>query len=134
MRGIAASAALFFVLGACAGASAATNSHPIVFGYGGGNTVPYEVTIEPTGRILHRGPMVPSRHRLSRSETALLFRRVRTSFAAGLASRQCVGTNPDIGSGFIHAFSRTVRVHGACEPAFTKLFNALARAVGLRFG
>jgi hypothetical protein len=51
-----------------------------------------------------------------------------------LKSRLCPGTNPDIGSHFIQAYGRSVRVHGGCEPSFQRLWDTLARAVGLRFG
>ena len=41
---------------------------------------------------------------------------------------------PDVGSDFIQAYGRIVRVHGSCEPRFHRLWDALAQAVGLRFG
>jgi hypothetical protein len=103
----------------------------IAFGVGGGNIVPYRVMIEPTGVIRASG-MRPRRHALSPDLAGSLSRRVRNDFAAGVKSRQCLGTNPDIASEFIRAEGRTVTVHGKCEPRFQRLWNTLARAVGIR--
>jgi hypothetical protein len=99
----------------------------ITFGIGGGNVVPYRVMIEPTGVIRASG-MRPQRQALSRNLVAAISRRVRNDFLAGVKSRQCRGTNPDIASEFIRAEGRTVRVHGACEPRFQRLWKTLARA------
>lgn len=96
--------------------------------------VPYQVTIEPTGRIRASGPLRPTRRRLSHAKVLSLSRLVRADFGAGLKSRLCPGTNPDVGSDFIQAYGRTVRVHGSCEPRFHRLWSTLAQAVGLRFG
>ena len=101
----------------------------ITFGIGGGNIVPYRVMIEPTGVIRASG-MRPQRQALSHNVVASLSRRVRNDFSAGVKSRQCRGTNPDIASHFIRAQGWTVRVHGTCEPRFQRLWNTLARAVG----
>ena len=105
-----------------------------MFGVGGGNLVPYQVTIESTGRVRSRGPLKPRVPQLSHAKIVSLSRLVRADFAAGLKSRLCPGTNPDVGSDFIQSYGRTVRVHGNCEPRFHRLWDALARAVGLRFG
>jgi hypothetical protein len=96
--------------------------------------LPFQVTIEPTGRIRASGPLKPARRQLSRAKVLSLSRLVRQDFAAGLKSRLCPGTNPDVGSDFIQAYSRTVRVHGSCEPRFRRLWTTLAQAVGLRTG
>lgn len=106
----------------------------IAFGLGGGNMVPFQVTIEPTGRVRATGSMVPRRHRLSRAKVVSLSTLVRHAFASGLRSRQCQGTNPDVGSHYIRARGRTVTVHGGCEPRFQRLWHTLAAAVGLRLG
>lgn len=104
----------------------------IVFGLGGGNIVPFQVTIEPTGRVRSSGFMQPTRHRLTIAKVSSLSRLVRHEFASGLTSRQCPGTNPDVGSDYIRAGGRTVTVHGRCEPRFSRLWQTLAAAVGLR--
>lgn len=121
---------------ACGESAASTTANPIqiVFGIGGGNTVPSQVTIEPTGRIHSSGFMQPTRHRLTAAKTASLSRLVRYEFASGLKSRQCPGTNPDIGWDYIRALGRTVRVHGNCEPRFQRLWTTLAAAVRLHPG
>jgi hypothetical protein len=114
--------------------ASATVPHRIVFGIAGGNMVPFQVTIEPTGRIRASGPLAPTRRRLSHATVISLSRLVRADFGAGLKSRLCAGTNPDVGSQFIRAYGRTVRVHGSCEPRFHRLWTTLAQAVGLHFG
>jgi hypothetical protein len=103
---------------------------PIAFGVGGGGSmVPFQLTIEPTGRVHASGFVQPRKHRLTHTEIASLSRLVREDFAAGLKSRQCVGTNPDVGVDFVRTHGRTVWVHGTCEPRFQQLWNTLARAV-----
>lgn len=123
------------VLAACGAAAAPAQAGPmrIEFGVGGGNIVPFQVTIEPTGRVRSTsgGLVRPERHRLSHATVASLSALVRQAFAAGVRSRQCAGTNPDAGSDFIRAAGRTATVHGTCEPRFTKLWKTLARAVNL---
>jgi hypothetical protein len=116
-------------------ASAQANPMGIEFGVRGGNMVPFQVTIEPTGRVRSTSAtsfIWPTRHRLSRAKVASLSALIRHAFAFGVSSRQCAGTNPDVGSDFIRATGRTVTVHGSCEPRFTKLWEALAQAVDLR--
>lgn len=95
--------------------------------------VPFRITIESTGlvRSTSAGFVRPKRHRLSRATVASLSALVRHAFASGVRSRQCAGTNPDVGSDFVQAAGRTVTVHGTCEPSFTKLWEALAHAVRL---
>jgi hypothetical protein len=134
VRRIIVLAVLLGAVCACGSSSASTTPHRIVFGVAGGNLVPYQVTIEPTGRIHSSGPLKPSVRRLSHAKVVSLSRLVRSGFATGVKSRLCPGTNPDVGSDFIRAYGRTVRVHGGCEPRFTRLWDTLARAVGLRFG
>jgi|SRR5579862_8683899 len=136
MRKTVLLAAIIVGLAACGSSAASTRatSMRIAFGVGGGNIVPYQVTIEPTGRVRVIGSIRPKRRRVSRAKVASLSRLARHAFASGLSSRLCAGTNPDVGSDFIRAAGRTVRVHGGCEPRFTKLWDTLAQAVGLRFG
>ena len=92
--------------------------------------VPFQVTIEPTGRVHASGSRQPTHRRLSHAKVLSLSHLVRKDFPE-LKSRQCSGTLPDIGSDFIHAEGRSVRVHGGCEPRFHRLWNTLARAVGV---
>ena len=134
MRRVVILATLLVGVCACGSSAASTTPHRIVFGIVGGNMVPFQVTIEPTGRIRVSGPLKPSRRQLSRAKVVSLSRLVRQGFGSGLKTRLCPGTNPDIGSKFIHAYGRIVRVHGGCEPRFSRLWDTLAQAVGLRFG
>jgi len=132
VRRLVAFAAVAVALEACGASAASTGAKPIriVFGLGGGNIVPFRVTIEPAGRVRASGSTRPRRYRLSPAKVAALSSLVRHELPA-LRSRQCSGTLPDIGSDFIRALGRTVSVHGACEPRFHRLWNTLARAVGL---
>jgi hypothetical protein len=134
MRPITLLAALVVAVCACGSSAASTTPHRIVFGLGGGNIAPFQVTIEPTGRVHASGSVQPRRRQLSHAKVLSLSQLVRQDFAAGLKSRLCPGTNPDVGSDFIQAFGRTVRVRGNCEPRFRRLWDTLAQAVGLRFG
>jgi hypothetical protein len=133
MRRIIVLAALLGALIACGVSAASTTPHRIVFGVVGGNLASYQVTIEPTGRV-HSSQVTTKYRVLSRAKVVSLSRVVRASFASGLKSRICPGTNPDFGSKFVQAFGRTVRVRGRCEPRFNRLWDTLAQAVGLRFG
>jgi hypothetical protein len=128
MRRIMLPAALLIAVCACGSSAASTTPRPIVFDIAGGNLVPSQVTIEPTGRVRSSGPLEPKIRQLSHAKVVSLSRLVREDFAAGLKSRLCPGTNPDVGSDFIHAFGRTVRVRGNCEPRFGRLWDTLARA------
>jgi hypothetical protein len=103
----------------------------IVFGDSGGNLAPFQVTIEPTGRVRSQGITRRQRRRLSHARVVSLSRLVNADFAAGLKSRLCPGVNPDVASHFIRAKGRTVTVHGNCEPRFNGIWITLARAVGL---
>jgi hypothetical protein len=134
VRRIIVLAALLGGACACGSSAASTTPHRIVFGVTGGNLVPYQVTIEPTGRVRSSGPLMPRVRRLSHAKVVSLSRLVRQDFASGLKSRLCPGTNPDIASDYIQAYARTVRVHGSCEPRFHRLWDTFARTVGLRFG
>ena len=95
---------------------------------------PFQVTIEPTGRVRASGQLEPRRRQLSHAKVVWLSRLVREGFDAGVKSRLCPGTNPDFSSKFIQAYGRTVRVHGGCEPRFSRLWATLAKAVGLQAG
>src|SRR5579862_6293580 len=121
---------------ATVGAAVATGSGdpahaPIVFGLGGGNMVPYQVTIQPNGVVRRSGSASARRSRLPAATVGQLRTRIEQ---AHLSSRECPGTLPDVGSQYIRVCGRTVRLHGACEPRFTRVWDALAHAVGLRVG
>lgn len=122
--------AVIVAAAACGSSSAATHT-PIVFGVVGGNLLPYHVTIEPSGVVRHSGPTTVRRTHLPGTAVARLRSQVES---AHLGSRQCQGTLPDFGSQFIRIGTRTVTVHGTCEPRFTRVWTALAHAVGLRVG
>jgi hypothetical protein len=127
-------AAVLAGLCTCQASSASTGPTRIAFGVVGGNTVPLQVTIERTGGVHASGVIKPGRRRLSRTDVEALSRLLREDFGAGLESRQCAGTSPDVGSDFVRAYGRTVSVHGTCEPRFQKLWATLARAVDLGSG
>jgi hypothetical protein len=133
MRRIIVLGALLGGLCACGASAASTGLRPIVFGLGGGNIVPFQVTIEPTGIVRDSGSMQPKYRRLSHARVASLSRLVRDDLP-GLKSRLCPGTLPDFGSDFIRAYGRTVTVRGSCEPRFHRLWSTLAQAVGLHSG
>lgn len=122
---------LAIVAAASACASSAAAHTPIVFGLGGGNMLPYSVTIQPNGVVRHGGSVRVRRAHLPGRTVRQLRAEVEQ---AHLRSRQCSGVLPDIGSQFVRLGSRTVRVHGTCEPRFTRVWNALAHAVGVRPG
>ena len=115
---------------ACGSSSAATHT-PIVFGVVGGNMLPYRVTIQPNGVVRHSGSVTVRRTQLPGTTVTQLRSRIER---AHLSSRECQGVLPDVGSQFIRIGTRTVTVHGTCEPRFTRVWTALAHAVGLRVG
>jgi hypothetical protein len=136
VRRLVVLAAAAAALAACGASAASTSTKPIriVFGLGGGNIVPFQVAIGPTGRVRASGGVLDVRRRqLPQAKVVSLSRLVRHELPA-LKSRQCAGTLPDVGSDFVQALGRTVRVHGSCEPRFHRLWNTLARAVGVGRG
>lgn len=102
-------------LAAC-GSSSATKPADIAFGRSGGNIAPLRVVVAANGK-------------LGSSKVLSLDRQVRAVFG-GLKSRRCPGTLPDVATEYIRFEGRTVRVHGSCEPAFTRLWNRLLAASG----
>ena len=101
-------------LAACGGSSPPTMSH-IAFGRTGGNIRPVRFDIGLVGGGLNPSALLA------------LDKKVRAVWS-GLESRQCPGTLPDIATAYIRFEGRTVRVHGDCEPAFTRLWNVLFAA------
>jgi hypothetical protein len=116
--------------GAACGASDPAHT-PLVFGVGGGNMVPYRVTIQPNGVVRATGSVHPRRRHLPVSTVQRLRNEV---LQAHLTSRDCQGTLPDVGRQYIRAGSRTWTVHGGCEKRFARAWGDLARAVGLALG
>jgi hypothetical protein len=109
------------------GASAGTST-PIVFGLTGGNAVPYRVTIQPNGSVRASQGWSVRRRILPRQ-----VRRLRSEIRnAHLTSRLCPGYLPDFATNYIGLGGRTVRVHGKCEPRFTRVYDDLMAAVKLR--
>jgi len=91
---------------ACGSSAPAPTAKPteVAFGRGGGNILPQRFVVSAHGRLAAQ---------------------VRAAFG-GLTSRQCPGTLPDLATEYIRFEGRTVRVHGNCEPAFSRLWNALS--------
>ena len=52
-----------------------------------------------------------------------------TRFATLPARRECARALPDAATLFIRVGGRTVRVHGACEPRFSRLWKTLAKSI-----
>ncbi len=134
---IRAAAIVVLVLGlAACGSSTAAPKHPaaspVEFGVVGGNVMGYSVVISPSGRVRSHGPVRVVRQQLSRSQLASVSR--LSANAAGLTSRQCAGTLPDIASEYLRVGGRTIRVHGSCEPRFQRVWDRLAVAVGVKSG
>lgn len=129
MRPLVLLLALVALAAACGSSDPAHT--PLAFGLGGGNMLPYRVTIQPNGVVRHSGPATLGRTHLPGATVRRLRSRIES---AGLRSRNCRETLPDVGSQFIRVGTRTWTVHGACDPRFTRVWTSLARAVGLRAG
>ena len=127
MRRLAVLAVFALGLAACGGSGASKGTLKITLGRSGGTMVPYSITIHPGGAVTGLGPSPKS---ITTAEDAKLSDLVRNGFP-NLKSEQCAGTFPDESATFITALGKTVTVRGACEPGFTKLWNALVRALGL---
>jgi hypothetical protein len=102
-------------LGFAACGSSDVKGAAIKFGRTGGSIRPQRFDLEVNGM---NPPVVLS-----------LDRQVRAVWS-GLDSRQCTGTLPDVATEYIRFEGRTVRVHGNCESAFTRLWNTLFAATG----
>ena len=118
-------------LAACGSSGAPKPTHPtkIEFGIKGGNIAPFDITVSPAGQITEVGNLHITKRHLPSATEASLSSALESSFA-GLSSRQCKGTLPDVGSRFIRAEGRTVTVHGSCEAGFEQLWGRLTAAVG----
>jgi hypothetical protein len=129
VRRLALLAVLTFGLAACGGSGPSKDNLKITVGRSGGTMVPYSVTIAPDGAVTATGANPPS-GRLTSAQDAAISARVRSDLP-GLKSESCPGTFPDESATFITALGKTVTVRGPCEPGFTKLWNAVARALGV---
>lgn len=98
-------------LSACGSAAVTAKPADIAYGRTGGNIRPERLTLVDGG--------------LKPAAVLALDKKVRAVWS-GLQSRQCPETLPDIATEYIRFEGRTVRVHGACEPIFTRLWNALS--------
>lgn len=120
------------MLAAGAACGSADPAHtPLAFGIGGGNMVPYRVTIQPNGVVRADGSVRPRRRHLPVTTVLRLRNEV---LQAHLTSRDCKGTLPDVGTQYIRVGSRTWRLHGRCEQRFERVWSDLAHAVGLQIG
>ncbi|MGH3009818.1 MAG: hypothetical protein ACRDLM_10505 [Gaiellaceae bacterium] len=131
MRRLIVLAVLSLGLAACGSSGAPKPAHgtQIEFGIEGGNIAPFDITISPTGKITELGNARITKRHLPSATEASLSSAVQSSFA-GLSSRQCKGTLPDVGARFIRAEGKTVTVHGSCETGFEQLWGKLTAAVG----
>jgi hypothetical protein len=123
------------VLAAQANAAPGTTTS-FAFGRIGGNIDPFTVTIASDGSVRATGPARPLKSRVG----ALALARLSTIVTAQRfftlpRSTRCPNTLPDFASQFIvvrrSGISRRVLVHGDCSPRFTRMYAALAKAVGL---
>ena len=131
MRRLALLSVLAFGLAACGGSSASKGPLTITFGFRSGTSgfsVPPSITIAPDGKVRSNTKPPVNRPALTTARERALSELVRNRFGA-LKSEECPGTSPGQPSTFIAALGKTVTVRGSCEPAFTKLWNALLHAL-----
>jgi len=125
-----AALALAFGAAALVPAAAATPQQGFAFGRSGGNIRPFRVVIATDGVVRSTGAAHVGRARLTRLQLGELNRIAATgSFGSLPLSTNCSGTLPDVAATFIRVGPRTVRVHGDCVAAYSKLWKALVRAV-----
>jgi len=127
------------VLALALGAQAAHASSAPVFAFGrsGGNILPFTVVISSTGRISARGPVDPSRTRVSpRTLASLLPLARREGFFGMPPTTICPGTLPDFASFFVAVTTsrgtKRVSVGGTCNRRFSELYAKLSAAAGVR--
>jgi hypothetical protein len=118
-------------LAACGGSKPVVKAQAIAFGTGprhpGGS---YAVIIRRAGAV-HPESAAVSRGHVPSSQVASLTGLAQQEFDGGLAGRLCPGAPPETDR-FIDAAGHNAYVRGNCEPRFNELWNALAKAVGLR--
>lgn len=120
---------------------AAGSAHSVAttyaFGRAGGNILPFRVVIAGDGAVTVTGPARPAKTRVAARDLVRIAVVVRTQrFLSLPRSTTCSGTLPDFAALYVmvrsHDGSRTVRVRGSCSPRFSKVYAALAAAVGMR--
>jgi hypothetical protein len=99
---------------------------PVTFGIKGGNVAPLTIAISGTGRI----KKLVGGYSMTKTHVSTSLSNAVKADLAGVSSRRCKGTLPDVGSRYITAAGKTVTVHGTCEPAFEKVWRKLTAAVG----
>jgi hypothetical protein len=124
------------VLALAVPAAPGATSPAITFGRSGGNIRPFTIAIGAGGTVTAKGVAV-GRHRLSTTTVDNLVRLARALHFFRLpATTTCPGTLPDVAFAVVHLHAggrdREVRVRGDCRPHFTRLYRALAAAVGLQ--
>jgi hypothetical protein len=129
MRGLLALCVLAAVLPSPASAAA---QRGFAFGRAGGNIMPFTISISNDGIVRTTGPVHVGRRKLTLQQIGTLNRVAATNgFSAMAAATNCHGTLPDVAATFVRVGARRVQVHGACVPAYQRVWQALARAVKL---
>ena len=124
------------VLAAPALGSASPGAASFAFGRTGGNIAPFTVTISSSGAVRVNGPVEPRVKVLGPATRARLAALVAaTRFSTLPLTTRCRGALPDVASNFVTVrragSTRTVLVHGDCSSRFSRLYDALAGAVGI---
>ena len=132
----AAAIAAIAVTGALAAPRASTS---FAFGRTGGNIEPFTVTIAADGTVRARGPVRPSKQRLSARQLVSLLAVLKAErFSSLPGATHCSGALPDFASNFVTvrtgAATKTVFVRGDCSSRFEAVYKALSTAVGVRYG
>ena len=117
---------------------AATARPAITMGIGGGNIVPWSVSIAGDGTVTAAGWHKPKKSHLTDPKDALpaLFKLADSEGFWNMAAlTSCTGTLPDIATQYIEinssSGSKRVAVHGGCSANFQQLLAAYDNAVGL---
>lgn len=139
MLRVASAVAAVALLAAAAASAGPRAAASYSFGRTGGNIMPFTVSISQTGAVRVTGPVRVGTQQLGTAARTRLATVLRTQkFAALPPTTRCAGTNPDVAAFFVTvrtgSATRTVLVHGDCSPAFTKVYDAFAAAVGLKYG
>jgi hypothetical protein len=129
MRTLVVLAALVAALPASGSASP---QRGFAFGRDGGNIRPFTVTISNDGVVRSTGAVTVGTKKLTRLQIAVLNRvAAANGFGAMPPATNCAGTLPDVAATYVRVGPRRVQVHGACVPAYRRVWNALSHAVKL---